>query len=180
METGIIANEIVGRANLSDLVVMGRHGTNVEFAYGLFGSTTEGVIRRSPQPVMVVTDEYKDITNPLIAYDGSASASKALHSAAEFSKVLKLPLTVATLSKGSHPGETLKNAEDYLKPYNLNARFILLEGNTPAEILKYCKDNSHNLVFIGLSGHSKIYEMVLGSTTEYVMRNIDCPVLVVR
>jgi nucleotide-binding universal stress UspA family protein len=35
-------------------------------------------------------------------------------------------------------------------------------------------------LFIGAYGHRRIIEMVLGSTTEYVLRNAPCPVLMNR
>jgi nucleotide-binding universal stress UspA family protein len=35
-------------------------------------------------------------------------------------------------------------------------------------------------LFIGAYGHRRIIEMVLGSTTEYVMRNASCPVFMTR
>ena len=37
-----------------------------------------------------------------------------------------------------------------------------------------------DLLFIGAYGHSRIIEMVLGSTTEYVLRNSSCPVFLNR
>ena len=37
-----------------------------------------------------------------------------------------------------------------------------------------------DLLFIGAYGHSRIVEMVLGSTTEYVVRNAPCPVFMNR
>jgi nucleotide-binding universal stress UspA family protein len=36
------------------------------------------------------------------------------------------------------------------------------------------------MLFIGAYGHSRIIEMVLGSTTEYVLRNTPCPVFLSR
>ena len=39
---------------------------------------------------------------------------------------------------------------------------------------------AHDLLFIGAYGHSRIVEMVLGSTTEYVLRNAPCPVFLSR
>lgn len=177
--TGIVSNEIVEKANLSDLVIIGRHGINAEFKHGLLGSTAERVIRKSPQPVLLVSDRFEEITNPLIVYDGSTSASKTLHHAGEFSKLLKLPLTVAALN-GATSGKILKDAEGYLKSYHINARFVLLEGGSPDEISRYYKDNEHNLIFTGFSRHSKIYEIILGSTTEYIMRNIEGSAFLVR
>ena len=35
-------------------------------------------------------------------------------------------------------------------------------------------------ISIGAFGHGRIIEMVLGSTTEYVLRNADCPVFLHR
>ncbi|OGP32440.1 MAG: hypothetical protein A2073_05840 [Deltaproteobacteria bacterium GWC2_42_11] len=180
MENGIVVNEICERAKLTDLVIIGRRGINVKFEYGLFGSAAEGIMRKSPQPVMVVSEEYKEISKPMFAFDGSASASKTLHYAAEFLKDLKQSVTVINLSKDRHSADVLKMAEDYLKPYHVDARFVILEGDSPEEIVKYYKGNNHDLIFMGLSGHSKIYEMVLGSTTEYVIRKVDGPVFVAR
>jgi nucleotide-binding universal stress UspA family protein len=42
------------------------------------------------------------------------------------------------------------------------------------------RDGGYDLLFIGAYGHSRIIEMVLGSTTEYVLRNSDAPVFLAR
>jgi nucleotide-binding universal stress UspA family protein len=42
------------------------------------------------------------------------------------------------------------------------------------------KEQAHDLLFIGAYGHSWIIEMVLGSTTEYVLRNTPCSVFLSR
>jgi len=39
---------------------------------------------------------------------------------------------------------------------------------------------NYDLLFIGAYGHRRIIEMVLGSTTEYVLRNAPCPVFLNR
>jgi len=176
LDFGVVATEICERAKTSDLVVMGRRGVNARFEYGLLGSATEGVIRRSPKPVMVVPDEFSVMKNPLLAYDGSISAGRAMHSAAEFVKGLELPLTVLTVSRA----EVLKEAEDYLKPYELEIKGVFLKGEGATEIVRYYEENNHDLLFIGASHHSRIVERVLGSTTEYVMRNVGGPVFVER
>ena len=41
-------------------------------------------------------------------------------------------------------------------------------------------DGQHDLLVIGAYGHSRIIEMVLGSTTEYVLRNSSSPVFLCR
>lgn len=179
-EFGIVTNAICERAKVADIVIVGSRGINVQFDYGLLGSTTEGVIRKSPKPVIIVPDEYKKLKNPLLAYDGSFRASRAMHSAAEFVKILELPLTVVVASRNGNSEMLLKEAKEYLGPYNIQPKYISLKGDAPEEIVKYYKDNNHDILFMGMSSHSKIVEMVVGSTTEYVMRKVTGPVFLER
>ena len=48
------------------------------------------------------------------------------------------------------------------------------------QLIKFLKEREADLLFIGAYGHSRIIEMVLGSTTEYVLRNSPCPVFLSR
>lgn len=178
---GIVANEICEQAKLADLVVVGRRGLNEKFEHGMLGSVTEGVIRKSSKPVLIIPKDFKAPESPLLSYDGSQSASKAMHSAAEWAKALGLPLTVVTASLDESGDTMLKDAEDYLKPYGLKTKFVKLPGEYPPdEIVKYYEENSHDLLFMGTTRHSRIVEMVLGSTTEHVMRSVRGPFFLER
>lgn len=177
---GIVANTICERAKLADIVIMGRRGINIQFEYGLLGSTTEGVVRKSTKPVIIVPDEYRELKKPLLTYDGGFTSSRAMHSAAEFAKILKLPLTVLTVSKEGNSETLLKEAKEYFKPYNIQPQFVSIKGDAPHEIVKYYKENNHDLLFMGTTSHSRFVELVLGSTTEYVIRSISGPVFLER
>lgn len=177
---GIVANAICERAKLADIVIIGRRGINIQFEYGLLGSTTEGVVRKSSKPVIIVPDEYRELKKPLLAYDGGFTSSRAMRSAAEFVKTSSLPLTVLTVSRDRNSEALLKDAKEYFKPYNIQPQFISVKGDAPQEIVKYYKENNHDILFMGATSHSRIVEMVLGSTTEYVMRNINGPVFLER
>jgi len=177
---GIVANEICDKAKVADLVVVGRRGVNAQFEYGLLGSTTESVLRRSPKPVLVVPEKFTEPKNPLLAYDGSPNASKAMSSAAEWAKTLGLALTVLTVSSIGEEEALLNEARQYLKPYGIEARFVSKKGDAPIVIESYYKDNGHDLLFMGTSHHSRLVEMVLGSTTEHVMRTVSGPFFLER
>lgn len=180
LTTGIIATEICEKAKLADLVVIGRRGVNEKYEYGLLGSVTESVLRRSPRPVLIVPSHFKELKSPLLAYDGSPNASKAMHSAAEWAKTLGLPLTVVTASTSEEETALLAEAENYLKPYGLTVRFKHIKDEPPVAIEKYYKENSHDLLFMGTAHHSRLVEMVIGSTTEHVMRNVEGPFFLER
>ena len=75
---------------------------------------------------------------------------------------------------------TLDQARSYLEPYLLRAEFKLVQGDTHKGIIGSLKEFDADLLFIGAYGHSRIIEMVLGSNTEYVLRNVACPVFMSR
>jgi len=179
---GIVANEITERARTADLVVIGHRGVNERFSTGLLGSTSESVARKCPKPVFIAPITFSACNKPLLAYDGSTRASAVMQQAAEFCATLQLPLTVLTVNRDEEPGRrTLAEAESYLQPYGLTLTYELQQtGNAPERIANYIRERGHDLLFIGAYGHSRIIEMVLGSTTEYVLRNADCPVFLHR
>ncbi|MDX2167054.1 MAG: universal stress protein [Deltaproteobacteria bacterium] len=105
-----------------------------------------------------------------------------MQQAAEFCSALALPLTVLTVMRDKEQGQRiLAEADAYLQPYGLTVQLELQEtGNAPERIANFIRERGHDLLFIGAYGHGRIIEMVLGSTTEYVLRNADCPVFLHR
>ncbi len=181
LDLGIIANEICQRSKLADLVVLGHRGINEEFSTGLLGSTAESVTRKCPRPVFISTKRFKEIERPLLAYDGSQRASSAMESAAEFCTRLRFPLTVLYVPKEEKAGEkVLQEARSYLSSYGLEARYEVARGYPEQKIIDYLVNFNYDLLFIGAYGHRRIIEMVLGSTTEYVLRKSPCPVFLNR
>lgn len=181
LDMGLIANEICDRAKIADLVVIGHRGVNEEFSTGLLGTTAETITRKCPRPVFVSTRQFKAIEKPLLAYDGSQRASSAMESAAEFCTVLHLPLTVLSIAKEEAVAQSnLQQARSYLSSYSIDVKYESTRGYPEQKIIEYLVNLDHDLLFIGAYGHRRIIKMVLGSTTEYVLRNAPCPVFLNR
>ncbi|HUA36316.1 MAG TPA: universal stress protein [Candidatus Binataceae bacterium] len=181
LDMGIVANQICERARSADLVLIGHRGINERFSTGLLGSTAESVARKCPRPLFISPNVYREIRKPVLAYDGSERASRAMRFAAEFANGLDVPLTVITVARDLKLGErTLDEARTYFESYTPKAEFKLLQGHANEEIIRFLKEHEADLLFIGAYGHSRIIEMVLGSTTEYVLRNAPCPVFLSR
>ncbi|MGO9604995.1 MAG: universal stress protein [Candidatus Binataceae bacterium] len=181
LDMGIVANQICDRARSADLVMIGHRGVNERFSSGLLGSTAEAVARKCPRPVFISPMRFRDIGRMVLAYDGSERASHAMRAAAEFASSLAIPMAVVTVARDPKLGErTLQEARKYFEPYTPPAEFKLLAGHANEEIIKFIKEYQADLLFIGAYGHSRIIEMVLGSTTEYVLRNASCPVFLSR
>ncbi|MEX0802984.1 MAG: universal stress protein [Candidatus Binatia bacterium] len=181
LDMGLIANEICERSKVSDLVVIGHRGVNEEFTTGLLGTTAETITRKCPRPVFVSTKKFKIIERPLLAYDGSQRACAAMESAAEICTVLNLPLSVLTIAKEDQIAEgILHQAKSYLNSYSIEVQYEKERGYPEQKIIDHLVNFNHDLLFIGAYGHRRIIEMVLGSTTEFVMRNTPCPVFLNR
>lgn len=181
LQIGIVPSEISERAREADLVVIGHRGINQKFSTGLLGGVTESVTRQCPKPVLVTPLEFSEIRSPLLAYDGSERASAAMHVAADVCTQLSLPLAVLTVAREVEQGEkTIEQARRYLASYSLETQTFVVTGNAYERIPAEIRARGHDLLFMGAHGHGRIIEMVLGSTTEYVLRNTPCPVFLNR
>ena len=57
---------------------------------------------------------------------------------------------------------------------------VLLDGEPYKELLQYATDEGINLIVLGIHGHTLWEELMVGSTTDRVIRQSPCPVLAVR
>ncbi len=180
---GIVANELVDMADPEDLIIVGKKGVHNQFAPLFLGSTSEAVARKSKCPVLITTDKFKEIKNVILAFDGrekSVHAAKYLNS---FAKELGLEeiTVISVLDKKS--GEIEKHIEDLLTQ-NLELDFVLkfLYGYPEEELDRYIKENreKYQLVVMGAYGESRIKELVLGSTTSFIIQHSSIPVLLVK
>src|SRR5262249_27375057 len=105
LDMGIVANQVCERAKSADLVMIGHRGINERFSTGLLGSTAESVARKCPRPLFISPMRFRDITRPVLAYDGSERASHAMRAAADFSAGFGVPLTVVTVARDAKLGE---------------------------------------------------------------------------
>lgn len=181
MQTGIVPGEICDRAREADLVVIGHRGVNRRFTTGLLGGVAESVTRQCTKPVLVTPLEFAEIRSPMLAYDGSEHASAAMHAAADLCTKLSLPLSVITVSRDADEGkDILAEANRYLASYSIEVKTAVVDGHAAERIPQELRDRGHDLLFMGSHGHGRIIELVLGSTTEYVLRNAHCPVFLHR
>ncbi|MFO1463477.1 MAG: universal stress protein [bacterium] len=176
---GIVHKVILEKAQLNDLTILGRRGLNYELDKELLGSTTDRVVSKSKTPVLVLTHDFQDLKNPLLAYDGSPQAREALATAAKLCVDLQLPLTVLHVGKDAQESErVLLEAKEYLDAYKILTKYEKSEGKPHSEVPAYAKLHNHDLLVLGARGHGRIMDFILGSTTEYALWSGNCHVLV--
>lgn len=179
LETGVVHHSILEQAELADLLVLGRGGEHSDWLEGLMGSTTEAVIRRAKLPV-AVTGCTKPITDGiLLAYDGSPHASQALKVAVQLASDTKAPLKLLLVG-GEECKAAAAEAQSYLNDHAISATLEFRDGESAAKIVEYAQDVGAGLLVIGAYGHTRVRELLVGSTTTQVVNHAPCPVLLCR
>ena len=177
LETGIVSRCIVEQGGLTDLIVMGRGGEHDEWLDGVLGSTAEAVVRRARQPVIITGAEMPGNKLFVVAYDGTAHAKQALKVSAMVSVEWKVPFHLLVVGE-EEDRPVLDEAKNYLQSYDgLEVTYELRQGDPGEQIVAYAEEVSADLLVLGAYGHTKVRELVLGSTCNYVINHVGCPVL---
>lgn len=179
LRSGIVSDLICQEAHGVDLLVMGYRGEASEWGSSIFGSVFEATIRQVNRPVFTVSKHVQDITKILCAYDGSNFASNALEVAAQVAAGNNIPIHVLLSSFSETTEERLGNeVKEYLDSHKLKFVLEKADGDPAESIVVRAKEINADIIIMGAYGHSRIKELLVGSTTEYVLRNAECPVLV--
>jgi nucleotide-binding universal stress UspA family protein len=172
---------ICEQARMVDLIVMGRRGEYARWGHTLMGATLDGTVRQANKPVFVLPQQYRPIEKMLLAYDRSPQANHGLQIAADMASRYRCPLVVLAVDEDPGSGQrTIDEAEQYLRPYGLKTSARILGGKASEAILKACQAEKVDLVIMGVHGHARLWELLLGCTAEEVLRRIDLPLLLVR
>ncbi len=164
-----------------DLVVIGERGEHADVAKAHLGRNLERVIRTAVRPILVVERTYRPVKSFLIAYDGSPSVTKAL----DF--VLASPLLQGATCHILRAGQVDDKAHWYLNEAAEKLRAVGYQvishanpGAPEKVILDVLERETIDLLVMGAYGHSRIRELILGSTTTAMVRTSPVSVLMFR
>ena len=182
-ETGGLVQAILDHERQADLVVLGQRGEHAQWADGMLGSGVERVVRASVKPCLVTPEKFHEISHMLIAYDGSEESSKALRAGIALAPALGVKVTITTVA--AQGGEdtalvVLEKAKQRALAGGVKAHGEVLHGDPEEEILQLRETIGADLIVMGAYGHTRIRELILGSTTSHVIRKATVPVLLVR
>lgn len=162
-------------------ITMGKRGEGANFATGHPGSNLERIVRTSKVPVFVASREFRPIGKVLVAYDGSPSAKVAIERMA--TSPVFTDLEVCVLCVGQDLGrarETAESAVGRLQAARITGTPRAAQGE-PDEVLgKLVADEGFDLLVMGAYGHSRIRNLIIGSTTTAMIQTVKIPVLLYR
>ena len=182
-ETGSLVQVMLEHEEHADMVVLGQRGEHAAWSGGILGSSVERMVRASAKPCLVTPEKFGQTQHMLIAYDGSQESSKALRAGIALAPALGVKVTITTVAAlGSEDAasQILHQAKQQALDGGVKAQLELLHGDPEAEILQVRETVGADLIVMGAYGHTRVRELILGSTTSHVLRKANVPVLLVR
>ncbi len=190
------------------LIVMATHGRR-GLQKLFLGSTAEKVLEHAPCPLLLLRPDEDEVPPPpgevesiLLPTDFSDEASQAaplaLDLAGQFGAKLTLfhcveqdvppPYYAAGITSIFELNDSIlavsREQMARLIPEDLaeklNHDFAVREGRSARQIISYAREAAVDLIVMATHGYSGLEQALLGSTTDRVIRNTPCPVLVVR
>ena len=165
----------------ADLIVIGKRGEAANFNNMHLGSNLERVVRASHKPVLVASREFKPVKRFLLAFDGGKSALKAIDHIA--SRPVYADLDCHLLSIGTESTSKrrqLEGAATQLRDAGFTVATDMLPGQAEHVISEQMEAREIDLLVMGAYGHSRIRNLIIGSTTTEMIRSCKVPVLLFR
>ena len=134
----------------------------------------------------------------LLAQDGSEYAFKALAEAIEMAKLYGAELHTISVEEIPHYAETvgevieeqdweehrfqeaIQRSREMAAAAQVDIRPHILVGHEVKTILEFSKAHGIDLLVVGFMGRSALYDRVMGSTCQSLVRLAPCSVLVVK
>ena len=163
------------------MILIGKRGEAADFAKGHLGSNLERIVRASHRPVFVAARAFRPIGKVLIAWDGGASAMKAVDHIARSPLFRGLAVQVVTVDPAT-PEATkgLADAAAMLRAAGIEAETSVLSGQPETALGTLVDEAGFDMLVMGAYGHSRIRSLIIGSTTTAMIRSCKVPVVLVR
>jgi nucleotide-binding universal stress UspA family protein len=170
--------EIAGFARLFDIAVLARPAGE-EAARD--EAMLEAVLLQSGRAMIAVPPTYTGpiaFARPLVAWDGSRSAARAL---AEAMPILRHAggTRVVTVEAGRGTTPLVPDIAPHIERHGVSCtcRYTALSVSVARTLLDEARQMNSDLLVMGGYGHSRLRELVLGGTTRDILRLADLPVL---
>lgn len=181
VEIGSVEKKVCERARWADLVVMSASHPPGRQPLARLKSRFGELVRCCSTPILAVSGPATPCEQILVAYDGSPKAKDALAIAASLNRSTqrRLALIIVTVVNNHDiTTKTLVEASQYLSQYRIEANFIKAKGAAAGTILGLADEYEADLIVMGSYGLGPVWEIILGSTVDQVLRGSTRPVLI--
>lgn len=143
----------------------------------------ERVLRAVQRPVLVGARRFEPPGRFMIAFDGSPGGRAMVECVATSPLLRGLPAHLVTADGNGDAGATpaaLQAAADRLAGAGFELQVARVPGEAQAALAAYQREHAIPLLVMGAYGHSRLRQLLLGSTTSTLLRSSAAAVLVLR
>lgn len=174
-----VAQDLEGDARL---FVLAQHASEGAISGGHWEQLLERLVRAVHRPVLVVPGRsFVPPERLVLAFDGSPTAQRAVEGVAASPLLQGLPVVVAMATADRHAKQdSLAAACERLRAAGFDVCGEMHPG-VPQDVLpRVLSSHAASLLVMGAYGHSRIRQLLLGSTTVTLLRSSKVPVLVLH
>lgn len=187
-----------------DLIVLGTHGRKgVKRMFQ--GSVAESIIRSAHCPVLTlraIAPEHRNQahagnTKILVPIDFSVYSYAALDFASSIAAAMDAGITILHVDDSTAPptkqlpdgsvqlNEHRKKLWEQIKKFEPREKGVrfghkILSNPATKQITQYAQEHQYDYIVLGTHGRTGIGRALMGSVTEQVVRNAECPVITVK
>jgi len=182
-----------------DLIVMGTHGRTGIKSW-IYGSVAEKVVRLARIPIITMHDKKPSlqIKNILVPVDFSDNSKTGIEEAQKIAPEFRAKISyihvieqklqpsfhvigVESVFTADHNLKeiTEEKLKDFCQQKNDSSSIKVMEGSSHQVIADYAQEINADIIVMSTRGFSGIEHLLIGSTTERVVRIAQCPVLTV-
>lgn len=184
-----VQQEIVDLAERTkaDFIIMGRRGRR-GLARMMLGHATAHVIGLARTNILVVPRAaHIEGRHIVVGTDGSRFADAAAVTATNLAQFCNAKVTVVSVTTPSHGPERRAEAQTavdlavtHMKSKGVDAEGLVLEGQPAMTIVEVARERNADLIVTGSHGRGALERVLLGSTSERILSETPCAVLVVK
>ncbi len=165
----------------ADILIIGKRGEAADFAKLHLGSNLERLIRSANKPVLVAARIFRPIKKILIGFDGGKSVTRAIKHVSSHDLFKDLECHLLSAGKINVSLErNIENAERLLSEKGRKTKTFITEGDPETVISNHVDHYNIDLLVMGAYGHSRIRNLMIGSTTTQMIRSCLVPILLFR
>mgnify|MGYP002818048638 CR=1 FL=1 len=180
LEKGYAEEILPVHARYADLTIMGQTDPDAEDAARARGVPVQ-TVTDSGRPLLVIPyagDFKAPGRRPLIAWNGSREASRAVHDAMPFLKRAD-KVFVLSIDPPSHAHIAGFDISAHLARHGVNAeakRNVSSDISAGDVLLSECADLGADMIVMGAYGHSRLREFILGGVSQHLLQTMTVPV----
>lgn len=178
--------EIVEQAEASsmDIIVMGRRDRS-DLMRAMMGSTVEKVIGYTHSDVLVVPRDSKiEGKGIILPVDGSRYSDAAAVTVVNLVKQCNAPVTVVSVAIDERLRDDARmlaqQVQGLMAESDVTAAIDVRVGRPDEAILSCAKERGADLIVMGSHGRTGLDRLLVGSVSERVIGQSECPVMVVK